>query len=1094
MSKCLQSFLIILFFSLLLNTLYSQTLNLNHFGIEDGLPQSGVQTLAQDKQGNIWIGTLGGVSKYNGLIFENFTKKNGLAENRIVSSCVDKNGNVWFGHWVGGLSKYDAKSKKIHEVFLPSNLQNDKTINCIFEDKDGNIWFGTKGFGILKYEPSKGELDGTSTEKEVGAYSVIQKKNGIGSDFVNAITQDKNGTIWLATDNGITQITYNQSGKKNQYGFSISTDLPTLSLTSLACDSKGNVWIGSSNSGIFRLTNGSFKNSKVYSTANGLASNYVKVIFQDNKDNIFIGTYGGGVSKYLPLLEANNYRGPVFQTISTKQGLSNDKVLAIIQDREQNIWIGTYLNLNQYYDEQFEIYGEQEGLVNSLIWSVIQDKKGNFWLGTEGGLIKYTPNLNPNQNSFINYTSNQRIKTANITALYEDILGNIWFSNFANGVSKLNPKTLQVTNFKDKVKADEVFAISGDKNGNVWIGTNKDGVYEFDITTQKFIHFTIKDGLGSNEVYTIFKDSKNNLWFGILGGDLTMYNGNTFKTYSEKDGYKNKFTVCITEDQQGNLWFGTYNGGIYKYNGKNFKNFTSKEGSNTDSPFLLICDTKNNLWIGTGHGIDKFNLKDETFKHYGKQDGFLGIEINPNAVCKDKEGNLWFGSIIGLVKYNSRREKNNLIEPITYLKKPRVYFKEKEIPENNVFSYNENHLTFDFVGASLTNPKRVQYQYMLDGLDHQWSPPTNDNYTTYPNLQPGSYTFKLKAANNDGIWNKEPVTFSFTISPPFWRTWWFYTLNSIGLCLIVWLYIKNRELKFTRQNKILENKVALRTQQLTIEKENVIRQNEEINVQKIELEKKNNHITDSIDSAKNIQDAILPPIEYIRTLLPDSFILYKPKDIVSGDFYWMHKSNNKILVAAVDCTGHGVPGAFMSLLGYNLLETVVKGNNLTQPAAILDKLNEEIIEVLRQNKGESAVKSGMDIALIAIDTTKNELEYAGAHNALFVVRNHELIEVKANKLPIGSSSEILTGSMFTNNSLKLNKNDTIYIFSDGFADQIGGPERKKFYYQPFKDLLISFKGLSMEQQKNQLEEVTTLWRGKREQTDDILIIGIRITN
>lgn len=1081
---------LILFLFVFVVPVKSQTLNLNKFGIEEGLPQSGIQTLLQDKQGNIWVGTLGGVSKYNGLVFENFSKKNGLAENRVVSSSLDKNGNIWFGHWVGGLTKYSAKDKKFHEVFLPENLHNEKSINCIFEDKEGDIWIGTKGAGIIKYHPSEDELNGTISEKESGTFTLIQKKDGLSSDIINAIKQDKNGLIWVATENGITQITAN----KDNYTFSVFNGLPGNSLTSLLCDSQGNVWIGSSNNGIFRLNEGKVKNFKTYSINDGLASNNIKTLFEDFKGNIYIGTYGGGVSKYLPSLEANNYNGPVFQTISTAQGLSNDKVFAIIQDREKNIWIGTYLNLNQYFDEQFEIYGEQEGLVNSLVWSVIQDRKGSFWLGTEGGLVKYSPKANPNQNSFINYTNNRAGLISNTTALYEDIKGNIWFSNFSNGVSRLDPVSLKVTLFDDKIKADEIFAIAGDANGDIWIGTNKNGVYRLNIKTEEVQQYTTEDGLGSNQVYTIFKDSKNNLWFGTLGGDLTMYNGSTFKTFSEKDGYTNKFTVCITEDEQGNIWLGTYNGGIFKYDGQTFKNFALKEGASDDSPFLLVCDNKNNLWIGTGHGIDKFNLKDETFKHYGKQDGFLGIEINPNSVCKDQEGNLWFGSIIGLVKYNSKREKNNLVEPITFLKKPRVYFKEKEISENHVFSYSENHLTFDFVGASLTNPKRVQYQYMLEGVDQEWSPPTKDNYTTYPNLQPGSYTFKLKASNNDGVWNKVPVTFSFTITPPFWKTWWFYLLNILALGIGIWWYIKNRELKLIKANKVLEDKVELRTRELKIEKENVQRQNEEINIQKVELEKKNNNITDSIDSAKSIQDAILPPVKYIQSLLPETFVLYKPKDIVSGDFYWLHKAGDKILLAAVDCTGHGVPGAFMSLLGYNLLEDVVTNNKLTQPAAILDKLNAATIEVLRQNVGESAVKSGMDIALISIDTSKNELEYAGAHNALFIIRDNELTEIKANKLPIGNASTLVSGATFTNHSLKLQKNDIVYIFSDGYADQIGGPERKKFYYKPFKELLISMNGLSMDEQKNKLDEANTLWKGKRDQTDDILVIGIRITN
>jgi ligand-binding sensor domain-containing protein/serine phosphatase RsbU (regulator of sigma subunit) len=1018
--------------------------------------------------------------------------KNGLAENRVVSSCLDKNGNIWFGHWVGGISKFNVKNKTFQEVMLPSTFNCTKTINCIYEDKKGNIWMGTKGYGIIKYTPLNPEIKETNSSKESGVFSLLQKKDGLSSNFINAISQDKNGTVWVATNEGITRINELSTNNKTDYDFSRYNKFSDSVITSVLTDQHGDIWLGSASKGVFKLYNGSYKNTKVYGLNEGLASTNIKVLFEDKKGHIFIGTYGGGVSKFLPELEAMHYNGPLFQTISTLQGLSNDKILSIIQDREQNIWIGTYLNLNQYYDAQFEIYGEQEGLSNSLVWSVIQDKKGDFWLGTEGGLIKYTPKLNPNQNSFINFTGSQGNKTSNITALYEDVAGNIWFSNFTNGISKLDPVTLRVTYFTDKIKAKEVFAISGDKNGNVWIATNQDGLFMVNIKTGQITQYTTKDGLGSNQIYTLFKDSKNNLWCGTLGGNLTMFDGKSFKTFSEKEGYPNKFTVCITEDQKGNVWFGSYNGGLFKYDGKKFKNYLSKDGA-SESPFLLVCDNKDNLWIGTSTGLDKFNIADETFKHFGKKDGLMGIEFNPNAVCKDLKGNLWFGSIIGLVKYNSGEERRNTVEAIVTLKKPRVFFMNTEIPEDHVFPYNKNYLTFDFVGTSLTNPQKVKYQYMLEGLDRQWSPITRDNNTTYPNLPPGKYVFKLKASNNDGIWNKKPVEFSFVISPPFWKTWWFYLLNIIGLVLLIYFFIKRRELKLLKQNKILEGKIEERTRELRIEKENVIRQNEEINLQKVELEKKNTHITDSIDSAKSIQEAILPPMDLIKKSFPESFILYKPKDIVSGDFYWIHSLENKILIAAVDCTGHGIPGAFMSLLGYTILESLVKDQLLSSPADILNKLSLEISEALRQNRDGSTVKSGMDIALISYDPIAMELEYSGAHNPLYYVRNNELFEIKANKLPIGSSFVKQEDAIFTKHKLKLQENDVIYIFSDGYADQIGGPEKKKFYYKPFKDLLTSLHNLPMEEQKNQLDEITTNWRGQRDQTDDILIVGFKVS-
>jgi tetratricopeptide (TPR) repeat protein len=260
--------------------------------------------------------------------------------------------------------------------------------------------------------------------------------------------------------------------------------------------------------------------------------------------------------------------------------------------------------------------------------------------------------------------------------------------------------------------------------------------------------------------------------------------------------------------------------------------------------------------------------------------------------------------------------------------------------------------------------------------------------------------------------------------------------------------------------------------------------------QKEEIQQKNILITDSIDYAKTIQEAVLPTNQEIKNLLPDSFILYKPKAIVSGDFYWLHTVADKLICAVADCTGHGVPGAFMSLLGYNMLEDVVKTAPTNSPGILLDALNQQVMTRLSGDDKEETVKHGMDIALISIDKTNNRLQFAGAHNPLYIVRGLELFELKADKLGIGANKK--QDRFFTTHTFELQKGDVIYLFTDGFPDQIGGPHRKKFYYPPFKDILLANSTLEMDQQKTILEETHNNWlSGKYEQTDDILIMGIR---
>ncbi len=265
----------------------------------------------------------------------------------------------------------------------------------------------------------------------------------------------------------------------------------------------------------------------------------------------------------------------------------------------------------------------------------------------------------------------------------------------------------------------------------------------------------------------------------------------------------------------------------------------------------------------------------------------------------------------------------------------------------------------------------------------------------------------------------------------------------------------------------------------------------EIERQKVLVEDKNLKITDSINYAQRIQQAILPSQELLNNILPDSFVFFKPKDIVSGDFYWAYAiDQHKILFAAVDCTGHGVPGAFMSIMGNNLLEQIVKEQKIYEPAAILNELSKMVVQSLKQTDEIGSIKEGMDIALCTLDYRTFELEYAGAHNSLNIVRNGVLTETKANKRAIGIA--LANSTPFTNHKIKLEKGDCIYIFSDGFADQKGGPQNQKFYYQPFRELLTEISTLSMKKQEEKLEQVIYQWKGEKEQIDDMLVIGVRI--
>jgi serine phosphatase RsbU (regulator of sigma subunit) len=340
------------------------------------------------------------------------------------------------------------------------------------------------------------------------------------------------------------------------------------------------------------------------------------------------------------------------------------------------------------------------------------------------------------------------------------------------------------------------------------------------------------------------------------------------------------------------------------------------------------------------------------------------------------------------------------------------------------------------------------------------------------------------ASNADGIWSTTPEVFQFSIAKPIYKRWWFILLSMIVFVSSVYAVIRYRTYKLLSDKEELEKLVRERT----IE---VVAQKEEIEKNRDEIERNVKNITDSIKYAKRIQRAIFPTNVDIKKLLPESFVFFRSKGIVSGDFYWVEKKDDKVLFAAVDCTGHGVPGAFMSLVANNLLNQAITEHGLTKPAAILDEVNSGLTNTLHQTYEESSVKDGMDIALCALDSKKMILEYAGAYNPVFIVRKGELIEAKGNKFPIG----VFVGEKlkkFTNHEIKLEKGDSIYVFSDGFADQFGGPFAKKFKKREFKNMLLRIGHLPMNEQIKEIEKTLEDWQGSNEQVDDIVVFGVRV--
>jgi len=430
---------------------------------------------------------------------------------------------------------------------------------------------------------------------------------------------------------------------------------------------------------------------------------------------------------------------------------------------------------------------------------------------------------------------------------------------------------------------------------------------------------------------------------------------------------------------------------------------------------------------------------------------------------------------------------------------------------NNVkLTYSNNALSIRVSAPSYVKEGSVSFQYQIKGLMDGWTQWSSDPSMDFPYLPPGKHTVSIRA--KDVLGNVSPTLhFYLEVKPPFWQTVWFFVICGLIILVLFLMVVKIRERSLKREKEVLEQKVRERTKtieqqketlkkqrddlevynkEIFLQKEEIVAQRDEIEAQRDQIYKQNDEITQSIAYARKIQTAVMPSKEIISCILPNYFIMFRPRDIVSGDFYWIGEKDNKIVVVAADCTGHGVPGAFMSMMGVSFINDIVNVEGIVSPPQILENLRQKIIATLWQTGKDGEARDGMDMAVCVYNKDLSQVEYSGAYNPLYIIRKGDLIEFKADKMPVGVHPKQDIG--FTSHTIDLLPGDNLYIFSDGFVDQLGGPDGRKFMTKPFKHLLASLGGLPPDEQKQVLEVTLDGWQGAFDQIDDVLIVGVAV--
>ena len=912
----------------------------------------------------------------------------------------------------------------------------------------GHLWITTETSGVIEVLNPAAPLAQLKAIKYAGSEI---------SDRVFNAYQSPSGGLFFVTDLNLKVFNRDSARFDNVMLKGIPRYYNT---TSVLVDSGGIIWIGKFNGGLYSY-HPETGQSRMYDLIDaGLSSNWVSTIYEDSRAHIWAGTWGGGLVRIDP--DGN------MELFTEANGLPGMKIRSITEDREENILIGTQENgLCVYRGDQFISYLEEDGLNNPQVWSILQTREGEMWFGTNEGISILEPE--EEKQGFRNF---HKLKDTRVTYLREDNNGTIWIGSENQGVYSYERNGRYVFDPRINNNIDNLVVTGMDMDGenNLWIGTLEGLVY-YDIDVRQGTRLSQENGLRGGDISAVFADSKNRVWVGTTGKGISLIEGDSI---TRPDLGMDFTPSCFVEDLDGNIWIGTEGRGVLLYNPEQKKvidSYTVEKGLLANLINQLSCDSFNNVYMGTNKGLNVYLRGQDMLYAFTRGSGFVGIEAKPNASLSDRNGNLWFGTVEGITRYTPLENGFRTAEPLTHISGLQVNHESYSLASAHRFSHKQSSIIFEYRCITL-NPDAVLYSIMLEGADHEWRLPDAQTRVTYPALRPGKYTFQVKARNSEGVWNSEPVVYSFEIRPPFYFTWFFILAIVIAVGLIIIAYIQIRERALRRENALLEKKVVDRTAIVVAQKE--------------ELSQKNKDITDSIRYAKRIQYAILPENPPFK----ETFVLFKPKDIVSGDFYWFQELNGRQFFAAVDCTGHGVPGAFMSIIGHNSLTKIVREYGILEPGKILTQLNKEVIATLNQRSDSGDVLDGMDLALACYIPDEDVIEFAGAFNPLYLVRDGQILETKADKLSIGRSS-ITTGIEYTNQKIKVEPGDTVYLFSDGYADQFGGELMKKFKYNRLKELILSIQDQGMEDQRSILDQTIEDWKGELDQLDDILVVGRR---
>lgn len=809
---------------------------------DQGLSQSHVSAILKSRRGFMWFATEDGLNRFDGYKYMHYKhdtdNPGSIHDSFVLSLLEDEAGEMWVGTSTG-LDRYDPAHDRF--VHYP-HPKKDLAVHTIFRDSRNRIWLGTDR-GLYLFDRAR------------GSYQLFRYPDGdSASEFITSIAEGKGYVLWVGTEKGLLQLDVT-SGKFTSFRDVLRGDhrRKTDWVKVLHRDRKGNLWVGTHGAGVVVLgPSGQVLHSFVHDSANpsGISHNDILSMMEDKAGKLWIGTENGGINIYDP---ATGRFTILKNDPDDRSSLSNNSVYSIYMDNAEDIWIGTYaggVNFLPKFGPKFASYRSKvtnpNSLSNNTVLAICGDSTGeDIWIGTDGGGLN---RFNRKTKSFSFYRHREgdprSISNDYVIAVIwvaKDVLG-LGFHN--GGFDLLNVKTGAIEHHmpqadnENSLSMSDVNNMTRDRDGNLWLGTWKGGLNHYDLKTKRFRHYRHSDtdpkSISGDIVTTVFQDKKGDIWVGTLNGlNLLLPDRSGFRHYHNDPRNPGSIShnkiQSILEADHGDLWIGTIGGGLCYFDRKEqkFQSYTEKDGLASNVVFAIQRDHRQNLWISTNKGISRFNPATRTFRNFGISDGLPGNEFRDNSRFKAADGQMYFGGVNGFVSFYPDSMRYNDFVPPVYITDLLIFNKQvavgradsvlkREVSEAKEITlrHDQSVITFEFASLSYTFPQKNQYAYKLEGFDDNWNYIGSKRTATYTNLDPGTYTFKVKASNNDGVWNEKGIAIKLIITPPFWLTWWFRLLCLALLAGLIVVIYQIRTYTIRKQKRVLERQIQERTTQL----------------------------------------------------------------------------------------------------------------------------------------------------------------------------------------------------------------------------------------------------------------------------------------